>query len=130
MSPNILMMMREMSTSSTSTRAVDEQGAICEIYSPPRVARIGEKRGLGPGWSLDFTTTDSEGRAWDFDDPRCRERARRLVERTRPLLLIGSPMCTWFSQLQALNKKRLSPAVFQENFDRTCRHLVFVFELY
>lgn len=109
---------------------VNEQGAVCEVYSPPRIAPVAEKRGLGPGWSLDLTTCDSEGRPWNFDDPGCRERARQLVRSSRPLLLVGSPMCTWFSQLQAFNQRHMDPREFRRNMDRARAHLKFVFELY
>ena len=109
---------------------VTEQGAICEVYSPPRVSPIGEKEGLGAGWSLDITIADAQGRPWDFDDAACRARARRLVQETKPLLLIGPPMRRWFSQLQMLNRSRTDPNEFQENFERACRHLAFVLDLY
>ena len=106
------------------------QGAVCEVYSPPRVATHAAAQGMGPGWSLDLTTVDSQGRIWDFDDECCRQRARDLVHKTRPLLLIGSPMCTYFSTLQNLHKGRVSSKEFQREFKRACRHLAFVFELY
>ena len=109
---------------------INAQGAVCEVYSPPRVAPVGEKAGFGPGWSLDLTTSDAAGRVWDFDDDACRQRARKLVRETRPLLLIGSPMCTWFSQLMTFNGARVKPEEYRANFQRACRHLAFVFELY
>ena len=106
------------------------QPAVCELDSPPRVAPHVAGEGVGHEWSLDLTTTDSQGRAWDFDDESSRQRARDLVNKTRPLLLIGSPMCTWFSTLRNLNKGRVSAKDFEKKFKRACRHLAFVFELY
>ena len=85
-------------------------GSISEIYSPPRVVPHANKRGFRGGWSLDLTTCDSEGKPWDFSLARCRQAARQLVQDTRPLLLIGSPMCTWFSLLQNLNPERKQSA--------------------
>ena len=64
-----------------------------------------EQKGFCPGWSLDLSTTNAAGRPWDFNLPECLVEAKRLVLEKRPLLLIGSPMCTWFSQLQNLNQK-------------------------
>jgi hypothetical protein len=78
---------------------------------------------------LDLTTGDGRGRAWDFDQPESRERARRLVRRTRPLLLILSPMCRWFSVLQNLSKSRRDPVAFAENLKRAISHLEFCVEL-
>ena len=39
-------------------------------------------------------------------------------------------MCTWFSQLQTLNRSRMEPSEYQENLDRARKHLAFVCELY
>ena len=38
---------------------------VAEFYSPPRIASMASKMGLGAGWSLDITTNDSDGRPWD-----------------------------------------------------------------
>ena len=55
---------------------------VSEIYSPPRVTAaiklLPELRCI-PGFALDLTTTDTEGRPWDFDDYETRERARKIV---------------------------------------------------
>ena len=109
---------------------LDTRGSISEIYSPPRIAPHAEDHGFAPGWSLDLTTTDDAGRAWDFSRHDCRERARRLLKETRPLLLIGSPMCTWFSALQHFNKGKVDTAEWEAGFQRAVEHIKFVFELY
>ena len=62
-----------------------------EVYSPPRVTEVARTMGLKAGWSLDITTRDSDGKAWDFN---MRNRAVRKVLTDEPVLLIGSPMCT------------------------------------
>ena len=113
-----------------SGESMKGQRAGIAVYSPPRVAPLGGSVGLAAGWSLDLTTHDSKGRAWDFDDEECRQRARNLVRRTKPLLLIGSPMCTWFSSLMGLVKLRVDEETFQENYRRAVRHLESAFELY
>ena len=46
------------------------------------------------------------------------------------MLLIGSPMCTWFSVLQKFNQKRKATAEWKEGFRNACEHVRFVFALY
>ena len=53
----------------------------------------------------------------------------QLVRQTKPLLLICSPMCTWFSTLQNLNRTKMGEEAFQAQFRRALRHLQFVIEL-
>ena len=103
---------------------------IGEVYSPPRIAPVGARRGLGPGWSLDLTTKDEQGRPWDFDDPACRRRAKVLIETTKPTMLIGSPMCTWFSNLRAMFTRNMTKEKIEENLEKARMHLQFTFELY
>eukprot|EP00973_Karenia_brevis_P029836 4115389-Karenia_brevis.AAC.1 len=79
---------------SSGESAADIGGHVSEVYSPPRIAPVAHAAGMSKGWSLDLTTADDQGRPWDFDDPQCRDRARELVDRTKPALLVGSPMCT------------------------------------
>ena len=55
--------------------------------------------------ALDLTTADSDGKLWDFDDKVMRDRAMQKVKDERPLLVIGSPMCTAFSTWQRINDK-------------------------
>ena len=86
---------------------------------------VAAKHNLGQGWSLDLSTQDSLGRAWDFDNDECRRRAIELVDRTKPLLLILSPMCRFFSVLQRINRDKQDPAKFEENRARAVRHLEF-----
>ena len=67
---------------------------VAEFYSPPRIASMAAKMGLRAGWSLDISTHGKDGRAWDFNIPEMRNRAARMVLTDKPVLLIGSPMCT------------------------------------
>ena len=108
----------------------NSDGSICEIYSPPRVVPHAVQAGFHQGWSLDFTTRDSTGQAWDFSQAACRAAARKMVIEQRPLLLIGSPMCTWFSILQELRGSRKQTAAWQEGYRKAVEHMKFVFELY
>ena len=73
------------------------------------VARRLPKYGLGPGLALDLIVQDENGLSYNLNDPRQREKADRLLDDQRPLLLIGSPPCTPFSQIQVINKDRRVP---------------------
>ena len=99
----ILSLVKSLGGSTAKYRRERSRGikaVVSEIYSPPRVTAatklLPELKCL-PGLALDLTTTDSEGRPWDFDDQETRERARRKVVEERPMLLIGSPMCRAWS---------------------------------
>ena len=79
--------------------AKDEVHDVAEVYSPPRIVPVARRQGKNGGWSLDLTTSDSDGRPWDFDDEATRKRAERLIDNTQPKLLILSPMCTYLSSM-------------------------------
>ena len=74
-------------------RSVD----ISEIYSPQRVTNEARRYGLKPGEAMDITT------GWEFRKQEDRERASNYAKEEKPLVLIGSPMCTMFSRLQHLS---------------------------
>ena len=71
---------------------------ITEVYSPERVAKTCSRFGLSPGSSMDLTN------GYDFDTEADRSRAERIIDEEKPMLVIGSPPCTFFSVLQELNK--------------------------
>ena len=79
---------------------------VSEVYSPPRIVTVAEAAGLRGGFSLDLTAPSPDGTVWDFSRHDCRRRALELVQSQRPYLLIGSPPCTAFSNLQNLNRCR------------------------
>ncbi len=116
--------MKEWVSSSCTARPND----ISEIYSPPLVTKLAEKHGLTPGWSLDLTVPDERGIMWDFTKAARREDARRLVQSTRPKVLIGSPMCKAFSALQALNRSKRDPEVVRRELVIAEMHLRFCCE--
>ena len=62
---------RQLQNTMTDTLAMD----VAEIYSPERVTQHAKQAGLEPGWSLDLTTTDVDGRPWDFTKVEMRNRA-------------------------------------------------------
>ena len=87
--------------------------------------------GLLPGMSLDSTEVDPEdGRPWDFNDARKREKAENIVAEKGALLLIGSPMCGAFSKLQGWNVKKYGEEWARNRIREATRHLRFCMHLY
>ena len=106
---------------------------LSEIYSPPRVtamAKMCPSYGVLPGFALDLTTHDTDGRRWDFDDPEMRERAWDKIKTERPLLIVGSPMCTAFSAWQNINNLKRDAVTVNAEFKRALVHLKFCMEIY
>jgi hypothetical protein len=68
---------------------------------------------------MDLTT------GWDFRLQSHKDAAKAYVENEKPLLIIGSPMCTSFSQLQ-----RLNGGISIERWEEAVEHIKFVTELY
>ena len=77
---------------------------------------------LIPGFALDLTTLDADGRRWDFDDKEMRDRALKRVREERPMLLIGSPMCTAFSTWHRINNKIRDKFVVEVERRRAVEH--------
>ena len=85
---------------------------ISNVYSQPCVAQ--GKGKLRPWRSLDLTMEDPlGGTPWDMGKREVRSRVRRLVQATKPFLLIGSPPCTASSSTQNLKKYLRDPARFR-----------------
>ena len=103
---------------------------ISELYSPPRVSLSATKYRLRSGWALDLQTVQPNGQAWDFNNPVNRLRAKRLLKRLRPVLLIGSPMCTYFSSLVNLSKEKMGERRFRQLYENALSHLKFACEMY
>ena len=83
---------------------------VAEVYSAPRVnkaMKLMPSLELVPGFALDLSGNDEEGHAWDFTRADMREKAKALVLKEKPFVLIGSPPCTAFSSWQHLNAARL-----------------------
>ena len=101
--------MRYRREATTRLRAV-----VSEIDSAPRVADMARRQprlGAIPGVSLDLTGTDEQGNPWDFNLKEQWEKAERIIDEQQPLLLIGTPMCTAFSNIQNLSKAKRDPEV-------------------
>ena len=109
------------------------KAVVSEIYSPPRVTaaiKLLPELRLIPGFALDLTTADSDGKLWDFDSKVMRERAMKRVKEERPLLLVGSPMCTAFSTWQRINNLLRCPVTVAAEKKRAVEHLRFCVAFY
>ena len=79
---------------------------------------------------MDITTRDDDGCPWDFNIPEMRNRAARRVFIDKPMLLIGSLMCTIHSVMNNINHVRMPPEVVKERFAYARKHLPFATQLY
>ncbi len=107
---------------------------VSEIYSPPRVTKAiasMPELGLTAGFALDLTCTDPEdGEPWDFDRKSKRDKALRKVREEKPIVLIGSPVCTPWCSWQRINNEHRDPADVHRDMVRARIHLDFVTSLY
>jgi hypothetical protein len=82
---------------------------VSELFSPPRVTAALKSKDHGwlrAGSSFDLVVDAVSGQSWDFLQAEDRRRCWRQLQREDPWVVIGSPPCTVFSALQALNKGR------------------------
>ena len=108
---------------------------ISEIYYPPRVTvEIVKSKNefLTPGLAFDITVDDpDDGQPWDFNVEAKREKAREILRKQKPYLLIGSPMCTAFCFWQRLNAARWgNTAEAQAARTKAVKHMEFAASLY
>eukprot|EP00973_Karenia_brevis_P071117 9880493-Karenia_brevis.AAC.1 len=103
---------------------------VVEIYSPPRVTQQAKLYTLKPGWSLDLTTVDENGEPWDFNKIHMKNKAIRKIIQDEPMLVIGSPMCTNFSQLMNINWSRMSQEDVQKRWEEAVMHIEFCAFIY
>ena len=102
---------------------------VTEVFSPERVNKLASRFGLVPGASMDLTT------GYDFNLEADRRKAWKEIKKSNPYVIIGSPPCTMFSNLQELNKyvHRDNPewlARFEEEKRKASRHIEFCIQLY
>ena len=124
---------KKMQTQTRQKEKTRHDGAadVAEIYSPPRVAKMAKRLGMKAGWSLDLTSRDElDNEPWDFNKPEKRARAREVLLRDKPFMLIASPMCTAFCRLQELfNYPKMEPNEVEQLVKEAVAHLRFALEL-
>ena len=87
------------------------------------------KIGLKAGSSMDLLT------GWNFELKADRDRALRQLEEEEPMLVIGPPPCTYFLNLQELNKHNMRHneewlARFNDNLIKAIEHIKFCVSIY
>ena len=97
---------------------------VVEVFSPERVGEMCKKFGLEQGAAMDLKN------GYDFDLAKDRARCWEEIEKSAPLLVIGSPPCTLFSQLQEINKhmyrdNKLWMEKFQQKLQQAKRYIKF-----
>ena len=107
-----------------------KQIQVAEVYNPPRVVEVAKSMGLRGGWSLDLTTHDEHGHPWDFNKQHMRNKAVRKLLSDKPLVLIGSPMCTAYSTMNRINYARMDPIEVEHRLAAARKHLEFCARLY
>ena len=109
---------------------------VVEVFSQPRIAqeasiRMYDGTKLVAGWSLDLTMRNpKDNQPWDLSDKETQKQVKKMVVDGKPFMLIGSPPCTAFSQLQGLNKSKRDPEIVRRELASACAHIAFCFELY
>ena len=127
---NALSQGRVMDDMSVVRKKIGHGVDVAEVYSPPRIVTVAEAAGLRGGFSLDLTVPYM-GERWDFDKRSCREKALELLRNDKPYLLIGSPPCTAWSNLQNLNACRPGGQAKVDAAKQRARvHLLFCIRLY
>jgi hypothetical protein len=84
---------------------------VAELYSPPRVtAHIGSLPHVHLEAGMTFDLREGrDGKRWNFLQAADRAKARQLISKEKPFIVIGSPPCTDFSSWNTrLNHKRMS----------------------
>ena len=101
-----------------------------EVCSPPRVTKIATQMNLKPAWALDLTTLDPEdGEPWDFENQVKRQKAKKMLDQDKPLLLVTSPMFGPFSAMNNINYSKMPVDEAREKKQAAMRHVKFTLEL-
>ena len=104
---------------------------VAELYSRPRITQYGKRKGILSGIVFDLTINDEDGNPWDFRVKKQRDRAAKAIEELCPELLVGSPMCGPFSNLQNLNARtEEAKQLLEEKEQEGIMHLKFCVEQY
>ena len=109
----------------------DKEIDVAETYGPPRVVTMAEQMGLRANWNLDLTARDENGDAWDCNKASMRNKAARKLIQDKPRLLIGSPICTPFNQMNNINHPKMPKEEdVEQRLDHGRMHLEFCAKLY
>jgi len=90
---------------------------VAEIYNPERFTERCNDLGLRPGFAMDLET------GWDLRDPEQVKELMWMLKEEDPIVLIGSPPCTWFSPLQNISKHKRDAADLEAQEAEAMHHL-------
>ena len=110
--------------------SISQTHDIAEVFSPPRVVRVARSRGLEAEWSIDKLTERAPGEPWNLLKKSHQQEVIKLMEEIKPGLLIGSPPCSWFSQLMNINWERIEPKRRRAMLREARAYLRFMCKLY
>ena len=107
---------------------------IVEVYGTGNIISManGSLRNLNISGldAFDLRTNKQDGTPWDFSLKSDRIMAIEHIKTHKPSWVVGSPPCTAFSQLQALNYPKMSPDKAARMLRDGRRHLHFVISIY
>ena len=120
------LMRRFRKTSKHANKDAEQETVdVAEAYSPPRMATMAAALGFNPGFSMDLTTVNNEGKPLDLSDKKMQDAAIKQQDEQKPWLLVVSPPCTWFSTLMNWNIAKMDESKVRENMKQAIGHLAF-----
>eukprot|EP00435_Cladocopium_sp_Y103_P058260 s42_g20.t1 len=97
---------------------------VAEIYNPERFVSRANAFVLRPGFAIDLTLQKNEkGEYWDLSTEKDQRELDALLNKEKPLFLVGSPPCGPFSPLQNLSKGKRTPEQNEEILEEGRTHL-------
>lgn len=97
---------------------------VTELYSPERVTLMAPTYGLEPASAFDLTI------GWDLSQSEVRKKCWRQMKRENPRVIIGSVMCTNWSQLMRITLPRMPLEEKQRRLGEAISHLEFLCKIY
>lgn len=82
---------------------VDSPSDFADVFSPPRVCPVAERKGLKGLRSYDLTS------GWNFLDAECRRKCIADIEQYKPEVVLRCPPCGPFSALQMCSWEKQDP---------------------
>ena len=103
---------------------------VVEIFSPPRIITVARRHGLKGEWSVDRLTEFAPGEKWDLSRKSHQKACLDIIDQVRPGMVVGSPPCTWFSQIMRLNWPKIPRWKRRQMMAEARAHLEFSCKVY
>ncbi len=94
---------------------------VSAIFNDDKFNKEAKTYCISPGFAMDIRT------GFDFDLEETREEARAKLRKEKPSLLIGSPICGPWSQMNNINKDSEN---MRAHMKRAVKHLRFTLEMF